>query len=123
MNDASGTLTDALLDPTLKNDPAGPRVTFYDDATGERVELFGPHPRQLGGRDRKTCWRDEFGVEPGARVAVLLPAPGRPPRSCSVHGGPAPRSSSKPTRTPRSHSSRPSTWATSRTYPRSRRCR
>ncbi|ABG98080.1 MULTISPECIES: TIGR03089 family protein [Rhodococcus] len=73
MNHASRTLTDALLDPILKNDPAGPRVTFYDDATGERVELSA---LTLANWAAKTAnlLRDEFGVEPGARVAVLLPA-------------------------------------------------
>ncbi|QSE88845.1 TIGR03089 family protein [Rhodococcus pseudokoreensis] len=73
MNHASRTLTDALLDPILKNDPAGPRVTFYDDATGERVELSA---LTLANWAAKTAnlLRDEFAVEPGARVAVLLPA-------------------------------------------------
>ncbi len=33
------TLTDALLDPILAEDPAGPRITWYDDATGARIEL------------------------------------------------------------------------------------
>ena len=32
-------LTDALLDPLLSANPMGPRITFYDDATGERIEL------------------------------------------------------------------------------------
>ncbi|TQC41631.1 TIGR03089 family protein [Rhodococcus sp. WS4] len=73
MNHASRTLTDALLDPILKNDPAGPRVTFYDDATGERVELSA---LTLANWAAKTAnlLRDEFALEPGARVAVLLPA-------------------------------------------------
>ncbi|WP_072687950.1 TIGR03089 family protein [Rhodococcus marinonascens] len=73
MNHASRTLTDALLDPILKNDPAGPRVTFYDDATGERVELSA---LTLANWAAKTAnlLRDEFALEPGARVSVLLPA-------------------------------------------------
>ncbi|MFD9669714.1 TIGR03089 family protein [Rhodococcus sp. NPDC059968] len=73
MNHASRTLTDALLDPILKNDPAGPRVTFYDDATGERVELSA---LTLANWAAKTAnlLRDEFAVEPGTRVVVLLPA-------------------------------------------------
>ena len=29
-------LTDAILDPLLRADPMGPRITYYDDATGER---------------------------------------------------------------------------------------
>ena len=32
-------LTAALLDPLLARDPMGPRITYYDDATGERIEL------------------------------------------------------------------------------------
>ncbi|MFC9555150.1 TIGR03089 family protein [Rhodococcus sp. NPDC056960] len=73
MNHASRTLTDALLDPILKNDPAGPRVTYYDDATGERVELSA---LTLANWAAKTAnlLRDEFALEPGGRVAVLLPA-------------------------------------------------
>jgi hypothetical protein len=28
------TLTSALLDPLMAVDPMGPRITYYDDATG-----------------------------------------------------------------------------------------
>ena len=31
------TLTDTLLDPILAADPAGPRITWYDDGTGARI--------------------------------------------------------------------------------------
>lgn len=67
------TLTDALLDPILAADPAGPRITFYDDATGERIELSA---LTLANWAAKTAnmLRDEFGLVPGARVSVLLPA-------------------------------------------------
>ena len=67
------TLTDALLDPILAADPAGPRITYYDDATGERVELSA---LTLANWAAKTAnlLRDELGVQPGDRVAVLLPA-------------------------------------------------
>lgn len=67
------TLTEALLDPILAADPAGPRITFYDDATGERVELSA---LTLANWAAKTAnlLRDEFALEPGARVSVLLPA-------------------------------------------------
>lgn len=73
MNHASRTLTEAILDPILATDPAGPRITFYDDTTGERVELSA---LTLANWAAKTAnlLRDEFAVEPGARVAVLLPA-------------------------------------------------
>ena len=29
----------AILDPMLQSDPVGPRITYYDDASGERIEL------------------------------------------------------------------------------------
>jgi hypothetical protein len=32
-------LSQTILDPMLRSDPVGPRVTYYDDATGERIEL------------------------------------------------------------------------------------
>ena len=34
-----GTTFPRLLDAALRSDPARPLVTFYDDATGERIEL------------------------------------------------------------------------------------
>jgi uncharacterized protein (TIGR03089 family) len=48
-------------------------ITYYDDATGERIELSGT---TLANWAAKTAnlMRDECDVEPGARVAVLLPA-------------------------------------------------
>jgi len=53
--------------------PAGPRITYYDDATGERVELS---TATLANWAAKTAnlLRDELGATPGSRVAVLLPA-------------------------------------------------
>jgi uncharacterized protein (TIGR03089 family) len=67
------TLTDRLLRPLLAADPARPVITYYDDATGERIELSGT---TLANWAAKTAnlMRDECDVEPGARVAVLLPA-------------------------------------------------
>jgi uncharacterized protein (TIGR03089 family) len=67
------TVTDALLAPLLAGDPARPLITFYDDATGERIELSGA---TFGNWVAKTAnlLRDECDVEPGAPVAVLLPA-------------------------------------------------
>jgi uncharacterized protein (TIGR03089 family) len=66
------TVTDALLGPLLAGDPARPLVTFYDDATGERIELSGA---TFGNWVAKTAnlLRDECDVEPGTPVAVLLP--------------------------------------------------
>lgn len=67
------TLTDALLDPILAADPAGPRITWYDDATGGRIELSAITLANWAAKTANLL-RDEFGVLPGARVAVLLPA-------------------------------------------------
>lgn len=66
-------LSSAILDPLLRADPAGPRITYYDDATGERIELSAV---TLGNWAAKTAnlLRDELGAGPGSRVAVLLPA-------------------------------------------------
>lgn len=73
MREPNSTLTEVLLDPILERDPAGPRVTWYDDATGARIELSG---LTLANWAAKTAnlLRDEFALSPGARVAVLLPA-------------------------------------------------
>ena len=38
-------LSSAILDPLMATNPAGPRVTYYDDATGERIE--GPAKRGM----------------------------------------------------------------------------
>jgi len=67
------TLTDALLRPILQADAAGPRITYYDDATGERVEVSATTLANWGAKTANLL-RDELGVQPGDRVAVLLPA-------------------------------------------------
>ncbi|NLV80922.1 MAG: TIGR03089 family protein [Rhodococcus sp.] len=67
------TLTDTLLDPILSTDPAGPRITWYDDATGARIELSAITLANWAAKTANMI-RDEFGVLPGGRVAVLLPA-------------------------------------------------
>ncbi|HEY2764367.1 MAG TPA: TIGR03089 family protein [Pseudonocardiaceae bacterium] len=66
------TITDAVLGPLLRTDPAGPRITHYDDGAGSRVELSGA---TLANWAAKTAnWlRDELDVQPGDTVAVLLP--------------------------------------------------
>ncbi|MEV0852636.1 TIGR03089 family protein [Nocardia fluminea] len=73
MREPNSTLTDALLDPILERDPAGPRVTWYDDATGARIELSGLTLANWAAKTANLI-RDEFALSPGARVAVLLPA-------------------------------------------------
>lgn len=67
------TLTDSLLDPILAADPAGPRITWYDDATGARIELSALTLTNWAAKTANLL-RDEFGLLPGARVTVLLPA-------------------------------------------------
>ncbi len=66
------TITDELLGPLLRVDPARPRVTHYDDTAGSRIELSGA---TLANWAAKTAnWlRDELDVQPGDTVAVLLP--------------------------------------------------
>ena len=56
----------------LNRDPVGPRITYYDDASGERIELSAV---TLANWSAKTgnLLRDELGAGPGSRVAVLLP--------------------------------------------------
>ena len=71
--DPATTLTGALLDPLLKTDPMGPRITYYDDATGERIELSTVTLANWAAKTANLV-RDEFGAGPGTRVAVLLPA-------------------------------------------------
>jgi len=67
------TVSSAILDPLMASDPAGPRITYYDDATGERIELS---TATLWNWAAKTgnLLRDELGAGPSSKVAVLLPA-------------------------------------------------
>lgn len=67
------TLTTALLGPRLARDAAAPLITYYDDATGERIELSGTTCANWAAKTANLL-RDECDVEPGARVALLLPA-------------------------------------------------
>ena len=67
------TLTSALLDPLMAADPMGPRITYYDDATGERIELSTVTLANWAAKTANLL-RDELGAGPGSRVAVLLPA-------------------------------------------------
>jgi uncharacterized protein (TIGR03089 family) len=67
-------LTAALLEPVVSGPAAArPLVTFYDDATGERVELSGVTAANWAAKAANLL-RDECDVEPGTPVAVLLPA-------------------------------------------------
>ena len=62
-----------MLDPLLRSDPAGPRITYYDDMSGERIELS---TATLANWAAKTgnLLRDEMGAGAASRIAVLLPA-------------------------------------------------
>ena len=65
-------LTDALLDPLLAGNRMGPRITYYDDATGERIELSTVTLANWAAKTANLL-RDELGAGPGSRIAVLLP--------------------------------------------------
>jgi uncharacterized protein (TIGR03089 family) len=67
------TLSGAILDPMLRADPVGPRITYYDDATGERIELSAVTLANWAAKTGNLL-RDELGGGPASRVAVLLPA-------------------------------------------------
>ncbi len=68
------TLTAALLDPYLTGPTAArPLLTYYDDATGERVELSATTAANWAAKAANLL-RDECDVEPGTPLAVLLPA-------------------------------------------------
>lgn len=63
---------DRLLAAALRHDPSGPFLTFYDDATGERVELS---LTSLDNWVAKTAnlLVDELDLDLGEPVAVALP--------------------------------------------------
>lgn len=68
------TLTAALLGPLRTGAAAArPLITFYDDATGERVELSGTTTANWAAKAANLL-REECDVEPGTPVALLLPA-------------------------------------------------
>ncbi|MCV7101605.1 TIGR03089 family protein [Mycobacterium palustre] len=57
----------------LRADPVGPRITYYDDATGERIELSAVTLANWAAKTANLL-RDELGAGPASRVAILLPA-------------------------------------------------
>jgi uncharacterized protein (TIGR03089 family) len=69
----AATLSAAILDPMLHADPVGPRITYYDDAGGERIELSAATLANWAAKTGNLL-RDELGAGPASRVAVLLPA-------------------------------------------------
>ncbi|GAA3850233.1 TIGR03089 family protein [Streptomyces sp. NPDC003328] len=72
MNATDRTSAD-LLRSALAADPARPLVTFYDDATGERVELSVATFANWVAKTANLLQGD-LAAEPGDRVALLLPA-------------------------------------------------
>ena len=67
------TLSGAILDPMLRADPVGPRITYYDDASGERIELSAVTLANWAAKTGNLL-RDELGAGPASRIAILLPA-------------------------------------------------
>lgn len=72
MNASDRTPAD-LLRSALAADPARPLVTFYDDATGERVELSVATFANWVAKTANLL-QGELAAEPGDRLALLLPA-------------------------------------------------
>ncbi|WP_327683600.1 TIGR03089 family protein [Streptomyces sp. NBC_00467] len=72
MNPSDRTLAD-LLRSALAADPARPLVTFYDDATGERVELSVATFANWVAKTANLLQGD-LAAGPGDRLALLLPA-------------------------------------------------
>ncbi|MEU6217438.1 TIGR03089 family protein [Streptomyces sp. NPDC047022] len=72
MNATDRTTAD-LLRSALAEDPARPLVTFYDDATGERVELSVATFANWVAKTANLL-QGELSAEPGDRLALLLPA-------------------------------------------------
>ncbi|MFJ8200235.1 TIGR03089 family protein [Streptomyces sp. NPDC096152] len=62
-----------LLRSALAADPGRPLVTFYDDATGERVELSVATFANWVAKTANLL-QDDLAAGPGDRVALLLPA-------------------------------------------------
>ena len=61
-----------LLASALRRDGARPFITFYDDATGERVELSVATFANWVSKTANLL-QDGLSAEPGERVAVMLP--------------------------------------------------
>nr|WSZ96331.1 TIGR03089 family protein [Streptomyces sp. NBC_00857] len=72
MNASDRTPAD-LLRSALAADPARPLITFYDDATGERVELSVATFTNWVSKTANLLQGD-LAAEPGDRLALLLPA-------------------------------------------------
>lgn len=65
-------VTEKLFTPLLRQ-PATPLITYYDDATGARVELSRATAANWAAKTANWL-RDEWDIEPGAVIGVDLPA-------------------------------------------------
>ncbi|MEV3990206.1 TIGR03089 family protein [Streptomyces sp. NPDC049837] len=72
MNASDRTPADLLVS-ALKADQARPLITYYDDATGERVELSVATFANWVAKTANLI-QDALSAEPGDRLALLLPA-------------------------------------------------
>ncbi|MCQ4085030.1 TIGR03089 family protein [Streptomyces sp. RB6PN25] len=72
MNDTARTPA-GLLAAALAADPARPLLTYYDDATGERVELSVATFANWVAKTANLL-QDDLAASPGDRVSLLLPA-------------------------------------------------
>src|SRR6185437_349406 len=67
------TLSAAILGPTLRADPVGPRITYYYDATGVLIELSAVTLATCAAKTGNLL-RDKLRAGPSSRVTALLPA-------------------------------------------------
>jgi uncharacterized protein (TIGR03089 family) len=65
-------VTEKLFTPLLRQ-PATPLITYYDDATGGRIELSRATAANWAAKTANWL-RDEWDIEPGAEIGVALPA-------------------------------------------------
>src|ERR1700736_4435664 len=70
---AATNLSAAVLDPLLRADASKPRITYYDDAIGERIELSTVTFANWAAKTANLL-RDELGASAGTKVAIMLPA-------------------------------------------------
>jgi uncharacterized protein (TIGR03089 family) len=65
-------VTEKLFTPLLRR-PASPLITYYDDATGARVELSRATAANWAAKTANWL-REEWDIEPGTAIGVALPA-------------------------------------------------
>lgn len=65
-------VTEKLFTPLLRQ-PSTPLITYYDDATGGRIELSRATAANWAAKTANWL-RDEWDIEPGTEIGVALPA-------------------------------------------------